>query len=187
MRKEDAEDVVATSAQLVFGKAFVLKELKIRTVVERDRINFEVSGKIDEENLFRSGECAEINAGARIQRIVGMDGGVDAVMKSMETRGRRSDSRERVGGPNIVVGSVVDDARLPEEEIFGTHLIDEDIERTGESAIQASMKEMALGRIIFLKEDAEGMTGVKAFDLGEPNGDESVVRLGSDAFALKLA
>jgi hypothetical protein len=116
-----------------------------------------------------------------------MDGGVDAVMKSMETRRRRSDSRKRVGGPNIVVGSVIDDTRLPEKEIFGTHLIDEDIERTGESAIQASMKEMALGRIIFLEQDAEGMTGVQALDLGKPNGDESVVRLGSDALALKLA
>jgi hypothetical protein len=48
------------------------------------------------------------------------------------------------------------------------------------------MKEMALGRIIFLKEDAERMSGVQALDLGKPNGDESVVRLGSDALALKL-
>jgi len=73
---------------------------------------------------------------------------------------------------------MVDDAGLAEHEIFRTQGIDEDVERTGEDAINAGVEKVTGSGGEFLEQDALRVAGVEAFDIGPPKRGEAVVGRG---------
>jgi len=80
-----------------------------------------------------------------------------------------------VGSPDVIGGGFVDGARLPDHEIFRAHVIGEDVERTGDYAIDPRMEKMPGSGGKFLKEDAEGVCGIQAGDIGLPGSDKGGV------------
>ena len=95
LRKEDAQRIVTASAELLFGQAFVLKEGERRAIFERDGIDFKVAGEVDKEDLLGRSESAEINGSMSFEGVVRKNGGIDAVVQSVETDGRRSGAGKR--------------------------------------------------------------------------------------------
>ena len=185
-REEDAKNIVATSAELLFRETFILEEGEGLAGVERNAFDLKSAGESDEEELFTAGNSAKINAGAAFERVVWMDGGINVVAKSVKGRSERLGARQGVGGPNVVIGKIANATRLTQHEIFDARVIDEDIERAGNGAVESAMKEMRRRRIVPFKEDAKGVVWIETFEGNLPGGEQGGIGRGSNFGALEL-
>src|SRR4029077_15937050 len=115
--EEDAESVVTAGAKLLFRQAFVLEEGKWRAIVEGDGVDLQGASKLNEQHLIRAGKGAKINSRGGYQGIIGLNGGVDLIMQSLERNTQRNSVGKSVGTPDIVVGDIVGAAGLPDEHV----------------------------------------------------------------------
>src|SRR5208282_879373 len=153
MGKENAQGIVTASAQLLFREAFVLKEEKILAGGKRDGFHFQCAGKLDEKNAIASGGSAEVDGGIAFQGVIGEDGGIELVMERVKWNRRRRETRKGVRVPDIVETNFVDDARLAEHEILRAHVVEQNVERTGEDAVDACVEKVAGRGGVFFKQD----------------------------------
>jgi hypothetical protein len=77
-------------------------------------------------------------------------------------------------------------SRLPDEHIFLAGIIQEDVEGTGNHAIEAGVEEVARGIVELFHKDAERVVRIEVFELRAPRGNEVVVRGGGDTGVLEL-
>ena len=115
-----------------------------------------------------------------------MDGRIDVVAEGFERKNGRRGTAERIGGPDIEVGDLVDDAGLAKQEILAVHLIHQDVEWSGDDTVDAGVEKVARRGGKSFDDDAERMCGIESRDLGNPNFGERGVGDGLKASAIEL-
>src|SRR5271157_754686 len=171
--EEDTEGILAAVTQFLGSEALVLEKSERSAGIQGNRCDLEGACKLKEKELRGACKRAKIDGGISIEGVVGVEGGVDVVTQGSEVRRRERKTGERVGGPNVVRGNFVNGAWLPDHEIFRAHLVNENVKRAGDYAIDSRMEEMPVSGGKFFEEDAEGVRGIKARDIGFPSSDKS--------------
>ena len=115
-----------------------------------------------------------------------MDGGAHLIAHGVKGKGRSGKSGKSVGAPDIIKADLVDGARLSEHEIFPAHIVEKNIERAGEDAVDACMEKVARGGSVLFEEDAKRMGGIEAFKLRNPEGGKRRVERRLDSGTIEL-
>ena len=166
--QEDAKSVIAAGAKFLLGEALVLEISQGFAGGQGDALDFEDAGELKENDALTAPDGAEIDRGVAFEGSVVVDGCTDVVAQRFERKTGGRETRERIGSPDIKVASLVDDARLAKHEILPAHLIDQDVERSGDNAVDASVEKVARWRGELFDDDAEGVRGIELRDSGNP-------------------
>jgi len=185
-RKEDTKSVVAAGAKFLFSEALILEISKGLAGAQGDAFDLENTGKLNEEDTFAAADGAEIDGRVALEGGVVVDGRIDVVAEGFERRNGRRGTAESIGGPDIEVGHLVDDAGLAKQEILAVHLIHQDIEWSGDDTVDAGVEKVARRGGKSFDDDAERMCGIESRDLGNPNFGERGVGDGLKASVMEL-
>jgi len=185
-RKEDAKGVVAAGAKFLFSKALVLEIGEGLAGAQGDAFDLENTGKLNEEDTLAAARGAELDGGVALEGGVVVDGGIDVVAEGFERKNGRSGTAERIGGPDIEVGDLVDEAGLAQHEILAAHLVHQDVERSGDDTVDAGVEKVARRGGKSFDDDAKGMRGIESRDLGNPKFGERGVGGGLKAGTIEL-
>lgn len=104
----------------------------------------------------------------------------------MKCRRWRLCAGDGVRGPDVVVSEISCAARLTQQKILVTRVVNEYVKWTGGRAIEPCMEKMALRAIVLFEKYAEGMIRIETLERSLPGGEEGSVRRGSDVRALEL-
>ncbi len=184
--EKDTKGILAAVTQFLAGKSLVLEKNERRAGIKGYGCDLEGACKLEEKELRSTRERAKIDRGISVEGVVGVDGGVDVVAQSGEVHRRGRETGKNMGSPDIVKGGFVDDAGLPDQEVFRAHVIREDVKRAGDYSIDSRMEKMAGSGREFFEEDAEGVRGIKARDIGFPGDNKSGIGRRLEAGALEL-
>src|SRR5215469_16683005 len=184
--QEDAKSVIAAGAKFLLGEALVLEISQGLAGGQGDAFDFEGAGELQENEALTAPDGAKIDCGVAFEGSVVVDGCADVVAQRFEGKTGGRETRERIGTPDIKVASLVDDARLAQHEILAAHLIDQDVEGSGDNAVDPSVKKVARWRGESFDDDAKGVRGIELRDSGNPKIGERRVGRGLTAGTSEL-
>jgi hypothetical protein len=185
--EKDTKGILAAVTQFFTGESFVLEKSERSSGIEGNGCDLEGTRKLKEEELRSTRKRAKIDRSISIEGVVGIDGGVDVIAQGSEVQRSGRKTGKRVGSPDVVRSGFVDGARLPDHEIFRAQVIGEDIERTGDYAIDPRMEKMPGSGGEYFKENAKRVRGIQAGDIGLPGSDKRGIGRGVKAGVLELS